>query len=290
MPDVAVVADTCHYMPSELVARLGISLVSLHVLLPDGTERLETSYPDFNEFYEVLMGSTDELPTTSQPSPGEFLAVWEPLLDEGREVVSLHIAGGVSGTHSSAVQARETLGPRAERVHLVDTRSGAGGEGLVVLAAVAAAQSGRSGAETAAHAEAARERMRMWFSVDTLEYFERGGRIGRAQAWIGSALKIKPILTIEDEVAPVERVRTTTKAFQRMVEFLELLAAEGQDGWCVQHIRRPDQAAALVAEGRKIFGNEPLFVSEVGPVMGTYAGPGMLGIGGVPLAMADVNR
>lgn len=288
MPEVAVVADTCHYMPGDLVSDLGIHLVPLHVLLPDGTDRLETSYPDFSEFYELLMSSTAELPKTSQPSPGEFLAVWEPLLDEGREVVSLQISAGVSGTHNSATQARESLGDRGQRVHLVDTRSGAGGEGLVVLAASAAARAGQSGAAVAQHSEAARERMRIWFSVDTLEYFERGGRIGRAQSWIGSALKIKPILTIESDIGPVERVRTSAKAFQRMVEFLELLAEDGQDGWCVQHIRSPDQADALAAEGRRIFGNEPLFVSEVGPVMGTYAGPGMLGVGGMPRQMAEL--
>lgn len=287
MPEVAVVADTCHYMPAELVSRLGIGLVPLHVLLPDGTDRLETTYPDFNEFYELLMGSTADLPKTSQPSPGEFIEVWEPLLDEGRDVVSLHIAGGVSGTVNSAMQARSALEERGQRVHVVDTRSAAGGEGLVVLAAAAAARAGQSGAAVAAHAEAARERMRIWFSVDTLEYFERGGRIGRAQAWIGSALKIKPILTVEDDIGPIERVRTSAKAFQRMVEFLELLAAEGQDGWCVQHIRSPDQADALAAEGRRIFGNDPLFVSEVGPVLGTYAGPGMLGVGGLPRELAQ---
>lgn len=287
MPEVAVVADTCHYMPAELISDLGISLVPLHVLLPDGSDRLESSYPDFNEFYELLMTSTGELPKTSQPSPGEFIEVWEPLLDEGREVVSLHLAGGVSGTVNSAELARDELGERGQRVHIVDTRSAAGGEGLVVVAAAAAARAGRSGSAVAEHAQAARERMRIWFSVDTLEYFERGGRIGRAQAWIGSALKIKPILTIEDDVGPVERVRTSTKAFQRMVEFLELLAEDGQDGWCVQHIRSPDQADALTAEGRKIFGNEPLFVSEVGPVLGTYAGPGMLGVGGLPREMTE---
>lgn len=287
MPEVAVVADTCHYMPAELVSSLGIGLVPLHVLLPDGSEHLETDYADFNGFYETLMSCTDELPTTSQPAPGEFIEVWEPLLDEGREVVSLHISGGVSGTVASAQQAREMLGQRADRVFVVDTSSGAGGEGLVVLAASAAARAGRNGAAVAEHAARSREQMKIWFSVDTLEYFERGGRIGRAQAWMGSALKIKPILTIEPEIAPIERVRTSTKAFQRMVQFLELLAADGQDGWCVQHIRSPDQAEALVTEGRKIFGNEPLFVSEVGPVMGTYAGPGLLGVGGIPLSMTQ---
>jgi DegV family protein with EDD domain len=288
VPETAVVADTCHYLPKELVSRLGISLVSLHVLLPGGEDRLESSWDDFTDFYDILTASKTELPSTSQPSPGEFLAVWEPLLDEGKEIVSLHLSAGISGTFSSALQARDLLGDRAGRVQVVDTRTTAGGEGLIVLAAAAAAKAGHNAEGCAKAAEAARDKFRIRFAVDTLEYFERGGRIGRAQAWVGSALKIKPILTLEEEVTPVERVRTSSKAYARMVEYLEMFNEEGLDGWCVQHIRSPDQCAALVGEGRRILGHEPRVVSEVGPVLGVYAGPGMLGIGAIPRSLGEV--
>jgi DegV family protein with EDD domain len=122
----------------------------------------------------------------------------------------------------------------------------------------------------------------MWFAVDTLEFLRRGGRIGGAQAWLGSALRIKPILTFEQEVTPVERVRTSARAFERMVEFLKARRDEGADGWVVQHIQAPDVAERLVERGRELFGTEPVFMSEIGPVLGTHAGPGLIGIGGIP--------
>jgi DegV family protein with EDD domain len=122
--------------------------------------------------------------------------------------------------------------------------------------------------------------MRIWFAVDTLEYLRRGGRIGTAQAWVGGALKIKPILTVEDEITPIERVRTSSRAFERMVDYLRSRHDDGCDAWVVQHIQATDQADALVERGREIFGTEPVFVSEIGPVIGTHVGPGLLGVGG----------
>jgi DegV family protein with EDD domain len=124
--------------------------------------------------------------------------------------------------------------------------------------------------------------MRLWFCVDTLEYLQRGGRIGRAQAWLGGALQIKPILSIESEITPVERVRTAGRAFERMVEYMRTLRDDGADAWVVQHIQAPERADALVARGRELFGSDPIWVSEVGPVIGTYTGPGLVGVGGLP--------
>jgi DegV family protein with EDD domain len=125
----------------------------------------------------------------------------------------------------------------------------------------------------------------MWFCLDTLEYLRRGGRVGKAQAWLGSTLKIKPILSLEREIVPVERVRTAGRAFERMVEYAESLKRAGSDGWVVQHIQAPEQAGRLIERCREIFGSEPVFTSEVGPVIGTYTGPGMIGVGAIPRAM-----
>ena len=122
----------------------------------------------------------------------------------------------------------------------------------------------------------------MWFALDTLEYLRRGGRIAGASAWLGSALKIKPILTVESEITPIERVRTSRRAFERMVDLLRSLAAEGRNGWMVQHIQAPDEAAELARRGSEILGCEPLVTSEIGPVIGTHVGPGLLGAGGLP--------
>jgi DegV family protein with EDD domain len=133
-----------------------------------------------------------------------------------------------------------------------------------------------------ARAHEARRALSIWFCIDTLEYLQRGGRVGRAQAWLGGALKIKPVLSLEAEITPVERVRTAGRAFERMVDYLRMRRDDGADGWVIQHIQSPDRAAELVARGRELFGSEPMWVSEVGPVIGTYTGPGLLGVGGVP--------
>jgi len=285
MGSVAIVTDTCHYLPRQLVAARGIHEVSLYVNWgpPDHRrEDREADLPDFDAYYEHLR-STSELPTTSQPSIGDFLAVYEPLLEQGREIVSIHLAGAMSGTVASAEQAREQLlGRGGERVHVLDSESACGGEGLVVLAAHAAAARGASAEEVVAHARAARTALKMWFAIDTLEFLRRGGRIAAAQAWLGSALRIKPILTVEAEITPVERVRTSRRAFERMVDYLRARRDDGADAWVVQHIQAPDVAERLVAHGRELFGTDPSFVSEIGPVIGTHVGPGLVGVGGIP--------
>jgi DegV family protein with EDD domain len=153
---------------------------------------------------------------------------------------------------------------------------------MTVLAACAAARSGADGAAVAKRAQAARAAMKMWFCIDTLEYLKRGGRVGAAQAWLGSALRIKPILTVESEITPVERVRTSRRAFERMVELLRSCKEAGADAWMIQHIQAPKEANDLVARGLEIFGCEPVMVAEIGPVIGTHVGPGLLGAGGIP--------
>jgi DegV family protein with EDD domain len=279
---VAIVSDTCHYLPPDLIDAHSIHQVSLYVHWPHETLR-ESEIDDYGAYYERLR-TASELPTTSQPSIGDFLAVYEPLLDAGQDIVSIHLAGGMSGTVRSAEQAREQLGARAERVHVIDSASACGGQGLVVLAAAAAAEAGADADAVADRARRARAELKMWFAIDTLEYLRRGGRIAGAQAWLGSALKIKPILTVESEITPVERVRTARRAFERMVDFLRTRAQDGADGWMVQHIRAPSEAHELARRGTEIFGHPPLVISEIGPVIGTHVGPGLLGAGGIPRA------
>jgi DegV family protein with EDD domain len=274
---VAIVTDTCHYLPKELVAEHQLHQVSLYVHR-DGSAERERDIADYDDYYREL-GTAKQLPTTSQPSIGDFLAVYEPLLQSHDEIVSVHLAGGMSGTVSAAQQAAAQLDGR---VHVLDSASACGGEGLVLLAAAAAARDGADGAAVAAKAKEARAELRLWFAIDTLEFLRRGGRIAGAQAWLGSALQIKPILTVEDEITPIERVRTSRRAFERMVELLRSCHQEGRDAWVVQHIQAPDRAGELVLRGREIFGSEPTFVSEVGPVIGTHVGPGLLGGGGLP--------
>ncbi|HEY8867590.1 MAG TPA: DegV family protein [Solirubrobacteraceae bacterium] len=284
MAGVAIVTDTTHYLPRELVDANELHQVSLYVNW-EGRQDRESELPDFGAYYEHLRVA-DQLPTTSQPSVGDFLAVFEPLLTSGRDVLSIHLSAGLSGTYESALTAKAQVDQegREGNVEVLDSSTTCGGLGLVLLAAAAEARAGGDLEACTRRAIEARDALKIWFCVDTMEFLRRGGRIGAAQAWLGSTLKIKPILSIESEILPVERVRTAGRAFERMVEYLRSRHADGADGWIVQHIQAPDQAERLVERGREIFESEPLFVSEVGPVIGTHAGPGMIGVGGAPAA------
>jgi DegV family protein with EDD domain len=278
----AVVCDSTAYLPSELLAEREIQMVSLYVSI-DGEQQREAEVGDYAAFFEQLRASKEGA-TTSQPSIGDFVSVYEPLLEAGREIVSVHISAGISGTYVVAVQARERLlaeDKGGERIHIFDSRSAAGGMGLCALAASAAANAGEDGAAALARAQRAREELKMWFAIDTLEYLRRGGRIGGASAFIGSALKIKPILTLEEEITPVERVRTRARSIERLRDYARERHESGLDAWVVQHIQDDATAAGLVDDGREIFGCEPAFVSEIGAVLGAHVGPGLLGIGSV---------
>lgn len=283
MPEsIAVVTDSTQYLPRELADAQGVRQVSLYVGWQGKPER-ELEMDGFDEFYRRL-GSDPELPTTSQPSIGDFLAVWEPLLQEGRDIVSIHLAGGISGTCEAARQAHGLLAERGlgERVEVIDGETACGGMGLLVLAACAAARAGGDRDAVAERVRETRRALKIWFCLDTLEFLRRGGRVGKAQAWLGGTLRIKPILSMEYEIVPVERVRTAGRAFERMVQYAQQLHGEGSDGWVVQHIQATEQAERLIERCREIFDSEPVFTSEVGPVIGTYTGPGLIGVGAVP--------
>ena len=284
MPPVAVVTDTTGYLPVEVAEANGIHFVSLYVNFGGERTERESDLSDYDAFYEELR-TADELPTTSQPSVGDFIEVYEPLLAEGRAVVSVHLSGGISGTVESARQAKEALerdGRGGERVHVLDSSTAAGGLGLVTLAAARRAMGGGDPEEVLTAAREAREDLKMWFAIDTLEFLKRSGRIGAASAWIGSTLKIKPILTLEAEITPVERVRTSSRMFERMVDYARQREDSGANGWVVQHIQATEEATRLANECREIFGREPVFFSEVGPVLGAHTGPGLLGVGSIP--------
>ncbi|MGC1164554.1 MAG: DegV family protein [Solirubrobacterales bacterium] len=281
---VAVVTDSTTYLPPAMIERWGVEQVSLYVGW--GGEHLPEPAYDLEEFYARLRDS-DDLPSTSQPSVGDFLACYEPLAEAGRDIVSIHIAAGLSGTYESAREAARVIEDKGHRgrIEVVDGQTGAGGLGCLVLAAAKAAAQGQSQAQVVEVVRRTRESLDMWFCLDTLEYLRKGGRIGAAQALVGSALKIKPILTFGTEIAPVGKVRTKKRAMERMVSYLQELHERGASGWIVQHAQSFDDAAALVAEGRRIFGTEPLFCTQVGPVLGAHLGSGFL-VGGIGCAPA----
>ena len=276
---VAVVTDTTQYLPREVIERHSIQLVSLYVNWKGRTDR-ESELPDYHGFYDFLR-SGGELPTTSQPSVGDFLTVYEPLIERGDDIVSIHLSGGISGTVGAAEQARQALierGVDSNRVVVIDSRTGCAGHGFMALAA-ANAEGGL--AEKVAAARALREDLQLLVAVDTLEFLRRGGRIGAARAWIGATLKVKPILTIDGEMQPIERVRTSTRVFERLVDHLQQRKDDGCDEFGVQHTNAPDVAQRLAERGREIYGTDPVILSEIGPVIGTHTGPGLLGVAGL---------
>jgi DegV family protein with EDD domain len=277
---VAVVTDSTPYLPPALIERWEIQQVSLYVGW-EGELRPEHEYADLDAFYARLHASP-QLPTTSQPSVGDFLACYRPLVGEGRDVASVHIASGLSGTCESAREAARLLLEEGQpgKVEVIDSQTGAGGLGCLVLLAADVAARGGSLAAVAEAVQQGRKTLDIWFCLDTLEYLRRGGRIGAAQALLGTALKVKPILTFGTEIAPVGRVRTHRRAFERMVAYLQELHERGAGDWVIQHAQSPADAERLVAAGTAMFGTEPLFCTEVGPVLGAHLGSGML-VGGM---------
>jgi DegV family protein with EDD domain len=279
-PGAAVVTDSTPYLPDRLIERWRIHQVSLYVGW-EGRLRREHDYSDLDAFYAQLHTSAS-LPTTSQPSAGDFLACFEPLVGAGRDVLSIHLASGLSGTCESAREAARLVAEAGHpgRVEVFDSQTGAGGLGCLVLLAAEAAEQGASLDAIIDLVRQARESLDIWFCLDTLEYLRRGGRIGAAQAMVGTALKLKPILTFGTEIAPVGRVRTRERAFERMVAYLSELHERGATDWIVQHAQAPADAERLVEQGTAIFGFDPLFCTQVGPVLGAHLGAGML-VGGM---------
>jgi DegV family protein with EDD domain len=288
--DTAVVCDSSQYLPAEVIAAKGIGVVSLYVAI-DGVQERELEVTDYDDFYSRLRQSNAGA-TTSQPSLGDFIDVWQPLLDQGKEIVSIHLSSAISGTFEAANQARQRLieeGRNGERIHLYDSEMACGATGLCVLAANAAIEAGGGPEEALARAKEVRQTLKMWFAVDTLEYLRKGGRIGGASAWIGSALKIKPILTIDREIAPIERVRTRSRSLERLRGYARQLHESGADAWVVQHIQDPETAQLLADYFQELFGGPPAFISEIGPVIGAHVGPGLIGIGAVKWSLLEAG-
>lgn len=286
-PSIALVTDSTASLTPEDRERLQIETVNLYVIL-NGEQRPENEITDYASFYKAVLDSP-QLTTTSQPSIGDFISVYEPLLEQGKEIVSLHISSGISGTFEAARQAAEHLaseGKGGEKITVVDSRTTAGGLALTSLAAANAINDGASVDEVVRRTEGARDELQTWIMVDTLDYLKKGGRIGGAQAFIGGALKIKPIITLEETVKPVEKVRTQGRAVQRIKDIAVEVAGRGEEvTWTVQHIQAPELAADLAAHCREVFQCEGAFLDEMSTVLGCHAGPGLLALGVMPTSL-----
>ena len=267
MPPVAVVTDTTAY-PSDRrrEASTGSLLVPLYVVFGSDRTVKESEITDYPAFFDELRGS-ESLPTTSQPSVGDFIACFESLLESGRDVVSIHISAGISGTSGLRSPGGRAAEPRGQgrraspRDRLPPPPRA--GSGCWCSWHPPPRRPAASWTRSRKKVRQAREQLKIWFAVDTLEFLKRGGRIGAASAWIGSTLKVKPILSLESELTPVERVRTSARAFERLVDYARQRHESGADAWVVQHIAVPEQADRLVERSREVFGCDPVFIGEI---------------------------
>jgi DegV family protein with EDD domain len=277
---VAVVTDSTAYLPRGVAEDHGIRIVALEVRLGDrvGREGIDI---DAAELSAALADRHLDV-QTSRPTPAEFIACYRAAFDAGAdEVVSVHLSRELSGTWDSARLAAEEFGPR---VQVVDSRSTGMGLGFAVLAAAEAAQVGAPGDEVAAAAEAVAARCRLFFSVETLDRLRRGGRIGAAAALVGTALAVKPLLHVaQGRIVPLEKVRTTARAAQRLVELAVKAAGDGPVDLAVHHLAAASRAEEVAARLRDRLPHVArLLVSEVGAVIGAHVGPGLLGVVVVP--------
>lgn len=271
---VKVVTDSTADLPLQVAQGLGITVVPLQVHFGNEVYRDGVDL-GADEFYQRLTRGP-LFPTTSQPSVGAFQETYTSLLQQGKEIVSLHISAKLSGTLNSARLARENL-KSLGRIEVVDSLSGSLGMGLSVIAAAAAARTGASLEEVVTVARQAIARTKVLFMVDTLEYLHKGGRIGKAQAFLGSLLQVKPLLSVhEGEIYPVARVRLRRRALERLYEFarnytrIEALA--------LAYSTTPQDVEDLARRLADLFPREKMQISRFGPVLGTYLGPGAVGI------------
>ena len=278
MSKVAIVTDSTADLPADLVRSRGVTVVPLTVTIGrqswlDGVE----IQPE--EFYQRL-AAAHSVPTTSQPTPARFADAYRSLLEHHDEVVSIHISARLSGTFAAAEQAVDELGA-GDRVHLLDSTLVSMPLGLLVLAAAKMAQDGLDGRLIAERIEEIRRSTQVYFGVKTLDNLARGGRIGRANALVGSILQVKPVLTIQDgEVTPLERVRTWDRALNRIVDLAR--AVDTGKGVCaiVGHAVDGESAQRITTALEPVA--DTLLVQPLGAVVGAHAGPGTVGVGCYP--------
>lgn len=272
---VKVVTDSTSDLPKDLAEELGVTVVPLTVYFGEEAYKdgVEMSSSDF--FKRLTSGNV--IPRTTQPTVGDFEAAYRPLAEQGHEILSVHISDKLSGTMNSA-RAGALEVPDA-KIEIVDTRTASLAQALVVKAAAEAANGGASLAEAAAAAREASERTNVYFLLNTLEYLQKGGRIGKAAALIGGLLAIKPLLTVIDgEVHPQEKLRTRAKALARLREIATSGGPYAEIAFI--HEAQGDDERDF-AEHLRTNMDAPMIIGPIGPVIGTYTGPGVIGFAGL---------
>ncbi len=271
---VRIVTDSAADIPPELAASLQITVVPLEIRFGDETFRSGVDLSS-EEFWQKLKTASAS-PATAAPSAGDFQQVFEQLIADGATgIVSIHLSSKLSATYQSAVVAAQEIS--GTPVEVIDTLAVSAGCGHLAIAGAERATAGASASEIASELEAMKDRIRLYGAIDTLEFLRRGGRIGGAQALLGTMLKVKPIISLEDGVVePVARVRTRSKAIEQLAEFvskeagnIERIALLNSDAEDV------DRLIDLVNASHPVSSDD---VWRFGPVVGTHGGPGLLGL------------
>lgn len=271
---IRIVTDSVADLAPALASANDITVIPCYVII--GSETYKDGIEITSDrFYSRLEGLS-RLPTTSQPTIADFQDVYRRLLDQGHQIVSIHVSSKLSGTVNSATQAKAALGDSSP-IEIVDSQLASAPMALAVLTGAQLARELADYREVARRVRQSLVRNHGFVLVDTLEYLQKGGRIGKAQAFLGGMLKVKPILTIRDgEVHPVERPRSLERAKNRIIEIARELAPVRQVN--VSYSTDRVQALALRAELAELVDPEHLIESRFGPVLGTYLGPNALGV------------
>lgn len=278
MSKFAIVTDSTAYIPSEFTKKYNITVAPQVLIWEDETFRDGVDIqPD--EFYSRLK-TAKKMPSTSQVSPATMQSIFEGFAGQGTNVLGIFISSKLSGTLQSAIQAKEMMGSAGDKVTLVDSQATAMALGFQVLAAARAMDAGANLEQCATLAQKSHENTGVFFAVDTLEFLHRGGRIGGAQRFIGSALNLKPILALKDgKVEGVERIRTKGKAHERILELVsEQVKGKSNIRLATLHANAPEDAKKLLDRATAEFSPVETIFTELSPVVGTHAGPGTVGL------------
>lgn len=272
MAEVRIVTDSTAFLSREKLEAYNIKVVPLYVNFPD--EIIIDGSIDNKAFFEK-MKKTSKLPFTSQPSPGDFLKVYEPIIRNGDEIISIHISSGISGTVESAATATKML--ETDRISIVDSLVTSGGLAMLTIAAAEAAREGKARDEIVTMLEQLKKKIRILFVPATLEYLKKGGRIGGAQALLGTILQIKPVLMFKDgKIEVFDKVRTMKKALGRIVDELP---EKGQDlQIAILQAEAGETAGILKGLIEERLPGAAVETFELSPVIGTHAGPGVVGL------------
>lgn len=271
----AIVTDSTAYIPKDVREKYNIHMIPLTVIL--GSEVYEEEKElTASEFYEEI--KTEELPTTSQPSIGKFVELFEKLSENYDEVISIHLSSGISGTYQGAISAGDMV--EGINVFAFDTEVSCMVQGFYAIEAAKLVRAGKTAAEIMPILDELKETSHAYFMVDDLSNLQRGGRLSSAQAIIGSLLQVKPLLHFKDKlIVPFEKIRTKKRAMKRIVELLRE-ATNGDSYYAVIiHANREEEAKEWKAELEQEFPNIEFSLSYFGAVIGTHLGEGSMGLG-----------